>query len=110
MGDSDIGTQARTSRFSTSLMDMLERVEYRRVRLDEQFDPVYRLRYEAYRREDGIAVNAEQIARDHLAEIEQKISELQAMQTTLTTLVEACSGDQRPDCPILSGLSRPAGV
>jgi|TARA_A100001391_G_scaffold132977_1_gene91988 hypothetical protein len=66
MGDSDIGTQARTSRFSTSLMDMLERVEYRRVRLDEQFDPVYRLRYEAYRREDGIAVNAEQIARDHL--------------------------------------------
>lgn len=58
--------EARTSRFATSLMDMLERVEYRRVRLDEQFDPVYRLRYQAYRREDGIAVNSEEMARDHL--------------------------------------------
>lgn len=47
-------------------MDILGQVEYRRVKLDEQFDPVYRLRYEAYRREDGIAVNSQQIARDDL--------------------------------------------
>ncbi|SDI63733.1 Cu(I)-responsive transcriptional regulator [Salipiger marinus] len=63
-----------------------------------------------YEDEGRASSDVRQIARDHLAEIEQKISELQAMQTTLTTLVEACSGDQRPDCPILSGLSRPAGV
>lgn len=66
MGNADIETRSRTSRFATSLMDMLERVEYRRVRLDEQFDPVYRLRYEAYRREDGIAANVDRIASDHL--------------------------------------------
>lgn len=66
MDDAQIVTRSRTSRFATTLMDMLERVEYRRVRLDEQFDPVYRLRYEAYRREDGIGVNAQKIARDHL--------------------------------------------
>ncbi|AEQ53227.1 N-acyl amino acid synthase FeeM domain-containing protein [Pelagibacterium halotolerans] len=66
MAKVDSGQQTTTSRFATSLMDMLERVEYRRVRLDEQFDPVYRLRYQAYRREDGIAINTDGIARDHL--------------------------------------------
>jgi len=58
--------QGATSRFATSLMDMLERVEYRRVDLEEQFDPVYRLRYEAYRREDGVPINSQQMSRDHL--------------------------------------------
>lgn len=58
-----------SSRFATSLMDILDRVEYRRVRQDEQFDPVYRLRYEAYRREDGVPVNSEKVARDHLDEV-----------------------------------------
>lgn len=62
------GTGA-TSRFATTLMDILERVEYRRVRPEEQFDPVYRLRYEAYRREDGIASNSDQVARDALDDV-----------------------------------------
>ena len=66
MSIADVAGRAVTSRFATTLMDMLERVEYRRVRLDEQFDPVYRLRYEAYRREDGIPINSQQVARDHL--------------------------------------------
>lgn len=60
------GVQGATSRFATTLMDMLERVEYRRVDLEEQFDPVYRLRYEAYRREDGVPINSQQMSRDHL--------------------------------------------
>lgn len=53
-----------TSRFATSLIDLLDRVHYRRVSVDEQFDPVYRLRYEAYRREEFIPVNSQQITRD----------------------------------------------
>jgi len=52
------------SRFALTLIDMLDRVEYRRVSVDEQFDPVYRLRYEAYRREDFVPINAEEITRD----------------------------------------------
>lgn len=46
------------SRFATALLDVLDDVEYRRVRLADQFDPVYRLRYEAYRREDFVAPNS----------------------------------------------------
>ncbi len=45
------------------------------------------------------------IASAHLAEIDRKIEELRAMRATLGTLVERCSGDHRPDCPILDGLS-----
>jgi len=53
-----------TSRFATSLVDLLDRVHYRRVSPSEQLDPVYRLRYEAYRREDFIPVNSQGITRD----------------------------------------------
>ena len=45
------------------------------------------------------------IASAHLAEIDRNIEELRAMRATLGTLVERCSGDHRPDCPILDGLS-----
>ncbi|MFT5629712.1 MAG: MerR family copper efflux transcriptional regulator [Gammaproteobacteria bacterium] len=44
------------------------------------------------------------IARDHLNQIEQKISDLNDMRETLTHLVDACAGDDRPDCPILNSL------
>lgn len=55
-----------TTRFAVALMDMLDRVEYRRVRLEEQQDPIFRLRYEAYRREEFIPANDEEIATDDL--------------------------------------------
>ena len=45
-------------------MDILERVEYRRVPFKKQFDPVYRLRYGAYMREGFIASN--EIGRAHV--------------------------------------------
>ena len=44
------------------------------------------------------------IAKRHLAEIESKIADLNAMRNTLTHLVETCAGDERPDCPILDDL------
>ena len=53
-----------TSRFASTLIDLLDRVQYRRVSPDAQFDPVYRLRYEAYRREEFIPINSQQITRD----------------------------------------------
>jgi len=53
-----------TSRFATTLIDLLDRVQYRRVSPDDQFDPVYALRYAAYRREDFIPINSEEITRD----------------------------------------------
>lgn len=41
----------------------------------------------------------------HVAELEIKIAELAAMRDTLRSLAEACSGDDRPDCPILSDMA-----
>ncbi|MDR6265872.1 MULTISPECIES: Cu(I)-responsive transcriptional regulator [Rhodobacterales] len=44
------------------------------------------------------------IAKEHLTQIEAKITDLQAMRDTLSTLVRDCAGDDRPDCPILQKL------
>jgi MerR family copper efflux transcriptional regulator len=45
------------------------------------------------------------VAERHLAEIDRKMTELSDMRRTLADLVQACAGDDRPDCPILSGLA-----
>lgn len=49
------------------------------------------------------------LAERHLQEISAKIGELQQMQATLADLVRACTGDARPDCPILAGLAQDTG-
>jgi MerR family copper efflux transcriptional regulator len=45
------------------------------------------------------------LAEAHLEDMEKKIAELRAMQAVLRDLVASCAGDQRPDCPILTGLA-----
>lgn len=45
------------------------------------------------------------IAEKHLERIDAKIRDLAEMRRTLNVLVEACAGDQRPDCPILESLA-----
>ena len=45
------------------------------------------------------------IADGHIADLEARIAEMQAMTDTLTSLSEGCIGDDRPDCPILSDLA-----
>lgn len=52
------------SRFAGTLIDILDRVSYRPVQLSDLEDPVYRVRYEAYRREEFIPYNSERIAGD----------------------------------------------
>ncbi|HHG91250.1 MAG TPA: hypothetical protein ENJ90_12360 [Devosia sp.] len=52
------------SRFAASILDVLEQVTYRRVPFADQFDPVYRLRYQAYLREGFIAPNAQSVVFD----------------------------------------------
>ena len=42
----------------------------------------------------------------HVADLEVRIAELAAMRDTLRSLADACSGDHRPDCPILSDMAR----
>ena len=45
------------------------------------------------------------IALKRVADIDAKISELQAMRVTLVELSENCHGDNRPDCPIIDDLA-----
>ncbi|AAV94098.1 Cu(I)-responsive transcriptional regulator [Ruegeria pomeroyi] len=57
-----------------------------------------------YEDQSRASADVKQVARDHLARIETKIADLIAMRDTLTELVDACAGDNRPDCPILRDL------
>lgn len=47
------------------------------------------------------------IALGHVADLQRRIDELQAMQRTLAELARCCHGDHRPDCPILDDLAAP---
>lgn len=49
------------------------------------------------------------IARSHLEELETRIRELTEMRDTLRHLEHACSGDHRPECPILHSLEAIGG-
>ena len=42
---------------------------------------------------------------EKIAEIDNKLSELQMLKDQLGKLASACHGDDRPDCPILDALS-----
>ena len=51
------------------------------------------------------SAQVKEVAKDHLRQIDEKIKLLREIRATLSDLVEACKGDERPDCPILKGLS-----
>ncbi len=44
------------------------------------------------------------IASRHIADLDARIGEMQAMADALRDLAAACAGDDRPDCPILRDL------
>lgn len=44
------------------------------------------------------------LASAHIAQIDQKLTELQGIRATLAHLVHCCHGDDRPDCPIIDTL------
>lgn len=51
------------------------------------------------------SADVKRLAEARLADIDRKIAELRGMRATLSTLVENCHGDGRPDCPILDDLA-----
>ncbi|WP_417728853.1 Cu(I)-responsive transcriptional regulator [Roseovarius sp.] len=58
-----------------------------------------------YEDQDRASGDVKKLAEEHLAQIEDKIAQLQSMQATLRHLVRECAGDARPDCPILRDLA-----
>jgi MerR family transcriptional regulator, copper efflux regulator len=49
------------------------------------------------------------IANKHLVDVEHKLAELETMRSTLSLLVDACHGDNQPECPILRDLAGSLG-
>ncbi len=60
-----------------------------------------------YRDKDRASADVRSAAMTHIGEIRAKIADLRKMERTLTSLVDACHGNQRPDCPIIDGLLHP---
>ncbi|MFK7744970.1 MAG: Cu(I)-responsive transcriptional regulator [Roseobacter sp.] len=54
---------------------------------------------------DRASADVKRIALAHLEDIDRKRAELKDMRDTLAHLVQACAGNDRPDCPILQGLA-----
>ena len=52
------------------------------------------------------SADVRQLAQGHLSKLRRKIEELEAMSKTLETLIDSCSGDHRPDCPIIADLEK----
>lgn len=53
------------------------------------------------------SADVRRIAKEHIQALESRIENLQLMTASLQQLVQACQGDSRPDCPILTGLAEP---
>ncbi len=58
-----------------------------------------------YEDESRASRDVKALAQERIGEIDRKIRELKALRASLAHLVEACHGDERPDCPILDGLA-----
>jgi len=53
--------------------------------------------------------DVKRIALAHIADLERRLAEMQAMKQALAQLISCCHGDERPDCPILDDLAASAG-
>ena len=51
------------------------------------------------------SADVKRIALAHVADLERRIAEMEAMKQTLGHLAPCCQGNSRPDCPILTELA-----
>jgi Cu(I)-responsive transcriptional regulator len=58
-----------------------------------------------WRDQKRASAEVKRLAVEHIAELDRKIEELNAMRATLAELAKHCHGDARPDCPILGDLA-----
>lgn len=64
-----------------------------------------RLLLSLYKDEQRASADVKALALDKVAQIDAKISDLQSLRSTLSTLAEKCHGDSKPDCPIIDDLA-----
>ena len=53
------------------------------------------------------SADVKRIALAHVADLDRRMDEMAAMKRTLERLADCCSGDDRPECPILDELGEP---
>lgn len=58
-----------------------------------------------WRNQERPSAEVKALAQAHIAALKTKIRELETMVGTLSHLAEHCSGDHRPECPILDALA-----
>lgn len=129
----NIGQAARASGVSAKMIRYYEQTKLIRAaeRTDAGYrsysdDDVHTLRFIRRARDLGFTVegigellslwrdrsrqsaDVKDMALSQVAGLQRKIAELQSMAATLQKLADCCSGDDRPDCPILQDLE--AGV
>ena len=58
-----------------------------------------------WRNQRRASEQVKRLATKQIADLDNKIAELQSMRAALAELAEHCHGDARPDCPILADLA-----
>ena len=61
---------------------------------------------ELWRNRRRASGDVKRLVQKHVAGLEARIAELEAMRRTLADLATHCHGDARPECPILDDLGR----
>lgn len=59
-----------------------------------------------WRDQGRTSASVKKLVQTHLADLQRRIDELEAMKRTLGQLAHACHGNHRPDCPILDDLAK----
>ncbi len=129
----NIGQAAKASGVSTKMIRYYEQIGLipRADRRDSGYrdyapSDVHMLRFIRHARDLGFAVaeinellelwrdksrqsaDVKRLAEAHIQRLQERARSLEAMAATLATLVQCCSGDERPDCPILADLEEPS--
>lgn len=55
------------------------------------------------------SADVKKLARRYIQELDQDIAKLQSIRDQVQRLSDCCQGDNRPDCPIIDDLAKPAG-
>lgn len=56
-------------------------------------------------KQERTSASVKRIAQHHVDDLSRRIIAMQAMQRSLQHLLQCCSGDDRPECPILDDLA-----
>lgn len=59
-----------------------------------------------WRDEGRASADVKRLALEHVAQLDAKAAEIQAMSRTLRRLAESCHGNERPQCPIIDELAQ----